>query len=81
MPFVTYPDSQEVLLTHVPDYSFEWQLHYELAEPGKRIPAGSRLSMAVGRSDNSLKNRYNPGPDKEVYWSERSYETRCSSQK
>jgi hypothetical protein len=30
--------------------------------------------MAVGKYDNSLKNRYNPGPDKEVYWSEQSWD-------
>ena len=69
---VTYPDGKEEVLLTVPNYSFEWQLHYELAEP-KKIPAGSRL-MAFGRYDNSLKNRYNPGPDKKVYWSEQSWD-------
>lgn len=69
---VTYPDGREEVLLSVPNYSFEWQLHYELAEP-KKIPAGSRL-MAIGRYDNSIKNRYNPGPHKEVYWAEQSWD-------
>lgn len=69
---VTYPDGKEEVLLTVPNYSFEWQLHYELAEP-KKIPAGSRF-MAVARYDNSLNNRYNPGPDKNVFWSEQSWD-------
>jgi hypothetical protein len=70
--FVTYPDGRQELLLSVPHYSFEWQLNYELAEP-KKIPAGSRL-MAIATYDNSVRNRYNPGPDKNVYWSEQSWD-------
>lgn len=69
---VTYPDGTEEVLLTIPEYSFEWQLHYELAQP-KKIPAGSRLS-AFGRFDNSLKNRHNPAPEKEVYWGEQSWD-------
>ena len=45
---------------------------YELAEPMK-IPAGSRI-VAVAHYDNSIKNRYNPAPQKEVFWSEQSWD-------
>ena len=69
---VTYPDGTEEVLLYVPNYDFEWQLHYELAEP-KKIPAGSRL-LALGTFDNSVKNRYNPAPHKEVYWAEQSWD-------
>ena len=35
------------------------------------FPAGSKL-VTVGYYDSSVKNRYNPAPDKEVYWAEQS---------
>ena len=38
-----------------------------------RLPAGATLT-AVGHYDNSLKNRYNPAPDREVYWAEQSWD-------
>ena len=67
-----WPDGRKQVLLDVPKFDFNWQLHYELAEPLK-IPAGSRMH-AVAHYDNSIKNRYNPAPDKEVYWSEQSWD-------
>jgi hypothetical protein len=67
-----WPDGRKQVLLDVPNFDFNWQLHYELAEPLK-IPAGSRLH-AVAHYDNSINNRYNPAPDKEVYWSEQSWD-------
>lgn len=67
-----WPDGRQQVLLNVPKFDFNWQLHYELAEP-LRIPAGSKL-VAVAHYDNSIKNRYNPAPDKEVYWSEQSWD-------
>jgi hypothetical protein len=73
MKFVlTYPDGREQLVLDVPKYDFNWQLYYELATPLK-IPAGSKLT-AVAHYDNSPKNRWNPAPDKEVFWSEQSWD-------
>lgn len=69
---VTYPDGREEVLLHVPRYNFNWQLYYELAEPVK-IPAGSTLRV-IAHYDNSVRNRENPAPDKEVYWSEQSWD-------
>ncbi len=69
---VTYPDGREEVLLHVPNYDFNWQLPYELEEPLK-IPAGSTLKT-IGHFDNSIRNRYNPAPDKEVYWDEQSWD-------
>lgn len=67
-----WPDGRKQVLLNVPKFDFNWQLHYELAEPMK-IPAGSRIH-AVAHYDNSIKNRYNPAPNKEVYWSEQSWD-------
>ena len=30
--------------------------------------------IAIAHYDNSLKNRYNPAPQKEVFWSEQSWD-------
>lgn len=67
-----WPDGRKQVLLNVPKFDFNWQLHYELAEPLK-IPAGSRIH-AVAHYDNSIKNRYNPAPNKEVFWSEQSWD-------
>ena len=44
--------------------------------PGARVEAGQPGSklVTVGYYDNSVKNRYNPSPDKEVYWAEQSWD-------
>lgn len=67
-----WPDGRRQVLLDVPKFDFNWQLHYELAEPLK-IPAGSRV-VALAHYDNSIKNRYNPAPSKEVFWSEQSWD-------
>ncbi len=69
---VIWPDGREQVLLFVPKFDFNWQLHYELAEPLK-IPAGSKL-RSVAHYDNSIKNPYNPAPNKEVFWSEQSWD-------
>ena len=69
---VTYPDGREEILLHVPRYEFNWQLHYEFEEPVK-LPAGTTIKT-IGHFDNSVRNRYNPAPDKEVYWADQSWD-------
>ena len=67
-----YPDGSEELLLSVPNYSFNWQLTHELAEPVK-VPAGTRI-VATGAFDNSSQNPFNPDPNKPVNWGEQSWE-------
>ena len=69
---VSYPDGTEETLLHVPNYDFNWQIEYDFVEPLK-VPAGSTLKT-VGHFDNSIRNRYNPSPDQEVYWGEQSWD-------
>jgi hypothetical protein len=69
---LVWPDGRRQVLLDVPKFDFNWQLHYELAEPLK-IPAGSKI-LALAHYDNSIKNRYNPAPNKEVFWSEQSWD-------
>ena len=69
---VTFPDGREETILDVPKFDFNWQIHYELAEP-MQIPAGSKIT-GIGVYDNSLANRWNPGPQLEVYWGEQSWD-------
>ena len=69
---VSYPDGAEEILLSVPNYDSGWQLAYDFVEP-KKIPAGSTLKT-IAHYDNSVRNRNNPAPDKEVYWSEQTWD-------
>jgi hypothetical protein len=69
---LTLPDGRDEILLSVPRYDFNWQSYYELQTP-RRIPAGSKVTVTT-LFDNSTKNRYNPAPEKTVYWSEQSWD-------
>jgi len=69
---IVYPDGREQTILDVPKFDFNWQIEYELETPLK-IPAGSKLT-AISHYDNSPKNKWNPAPEKEVYWSEQSWD-------
>ena len=69
---VTWPDGREVTILDVPRFDFNWQIHYELADP-LYLPAGSKIT-GIGVYDNSLNNRWNPGPHLEVYWGQQSWD-------
>ena len=69
---LTYPDGREEILLRVPNYDFDLQYEYELSEPIS-VPAGSTVK-SIARYDNSRRNRRNPAPHKEVYWSEQSWD-------
>lgn len=57
---VDLPDAGTRTLLDLPEWDFDWQLEYELAEP-LAIPAGSVLRF-VGTFDNSAGNPSNPDP-------------------
>jgi hypothetical protein len=63
---VVYPDGREESVLSVPRYDFRWQLAYELEKPLK-LPAGSKM-VVTAHYDNSLNNKYNPAPEKDVYF-------------
>jgi hypothetical protein len=68
----TWPDGRQETIFNVPKYDFNWQLQYDFETPLK-MPAGTKLT-SVAHYDNSPANRYNPGPNQEVYWSEQSWD-------
>ena len=50
----------------VPKYDFQWQLAHDLKIP-LELPAGSKL-VVTAHYDNSVNNKNNPAPDKEVHF-------------
>ena len=67
-----YPDGRKETLLHVPDFDFNWQHKYELAEP-RWLPRGTVL-RAIGTFDNSPDNPDNPDPKRSVYFGLQSEE-------
>ncbi len=65
-----YPDGREEIVLDVPRYDFNWQLTYRTS---LKIPAGSRMNVQF-TYDNSVNNKYNPNPNKWVYYGGQSWE-------
>ena len=69
---LVYPDGREQTILSVPRFDFNWQTNYELETP-LLVPAGTKL-VATAHFDNSTANRYNPAPEREVFWAEQSWD-------
>jgi peroxiredoxin len=67
-----YPDGKQEVLLDVPQYDFNWQNGYSLAEP-KRMPAGTRIHCTA-HFDNSEDNLANPDPTARVRWGDQTWE-------
>jgi len=67
-----YPDGRSEPLVNVPNYRFNWQREYVLAEP-KRLPKGTRIVARAG-FDNSARNPANPDPTVAVRFGEQSFD-------
>jgi hypothetical protein len=65
------PDGERRTLLSVPNYDFNWQTGYRLAEP-LRVPAGSWM-LCTGAFDNSTANPHNPDPAARVHWGPQTY--------
>jgi peroxiredoxin len=64
------PDGKREVLLSLPEYVFDWQGTYDLAEP-RVFPAGTRL-VCEGTFDNSPWNERNPNPDASVRFGPRT---------
>ena len=67
-----YPDGSSEILLSTPDYHFDWQRMYRLAEP-KFLPQGTQIHIS-GSFDNSPQNRLNPDPNQRVRFGEQSWD-------
>jgi peroxiredoxin len=65
-----YPDGTSETLLSVPQYDFNWQSMYRLAQP-KRLPAGTTIRVR-GAFDNSAQNPANPNPRATVTFGEQT---------
>lgn len=64
------PGGDRQTLLDIPEYDFNWQTTYMLAEPLK-IEAGSKIACEAV-FDNSEKNLNNPDPSKKVGWGDQT---------
>ena len=69
---LTTPGGETRTLLDVPEYDFNWQHRYDLAEPLK-IKKGSRITCTA-TFDNSASNPSNPDPTATVRWGDQSWE-------
>jgi len=67
---LTYPDGKAETILNVPRYDFNWQLEYDTSI---KVPKGSKLRVDA-RFDNSANNKYNPNPNKDVFFGEQTWE-------
>ena len=67
---LTYPDGREETILHVPRYDFNWQLEYDTSI---KVPKGTKLRVDA-HYDNSANNRFNPNPNRDVFFGEQTWE-------
>jgi peroxiredoxin len=69
---VLYPDGHTQTVLDVPQYDFNWQTSYRLAEP-LPLPAGARIRCTF-TYDNSEQNLNNPDPSQTVTWGDQTWD-------
>jgi hypothetical protein len=67
-----FPDGEKQIVLRVPNYDFNWQLGYDVDKPIK-VPKGTKL-LATAHYDNSANNKFNPNPNKDVWWGDQTWE-------
>jgi hypothetical protein len=65
-----YPDGRKEVVLNVPHYDFNWQLGYDTSI---KVPKGTKLRVDA-HFDNSPNNKFNPNPNKTVYYGEMTWE-------
>jgi hypothetical protein len=69
---IALPTGEREVLLDVPEYDFNWQTRYVLAEP-RKLPVGSVIHCRAV-FDNSAENLANPDPAKSVQWGDQSWD-------
>jgi len=65
-----YADGKKEVILNVPHYDFNWQLGYDTSI---KVPKGTKLHVDA-HFDNSPNNKFNPNPNKTVYYGEMTWE-------
>ena len=66
------PNGRRETLLDIPQYDFNWQHNYILAEP-KPLPAGTEI-QCTATFDNSANNPANPNPSATVRWGDQTWD-------
>jgi hypothetical protein len=69
-----YPDGRKQVVLNVPRYDFNWQIGYNTSI---RVPKGTKLRVDA-HFDNSVNNKFNPNPNKTVYYGQMTWEEMMS---
>jgi len=67
---LTYPDGRKEMILNVPNYDFNWQLWYDTSI---KVPKGTKMKV-LAWYDNSSNNKYNPNPNKVVYYGDMTWD-------
>jgi hypothetical protein len=67
-----YPDGRKQTFLSVSHYDYNWQLGYDMEQPIK-VTKGTRF-VARAHYDNSVNNKFNPDPNKTVYYGAQTWE-------
>ncbi|MDP9171208.1 MAG: thiol-disulfide isomerase [Acidobacteriota bacterium] len=67
---LTYPDGRKERVLNVPHYDFNWQIWYDT---WVKIPKGTKMHI-VAHYDNSANNKFNPNPNKTVYYGDMTWD-------
>jgi hypothetical protein len=62
------------VILDVPRYDFNWQMGYNTSI---QVPAGTKLRVDA-HYDNSVNNKFNPNPNRTVYYGEMTWEEMMS---
>jgi hypothetical protein len=65
-----FPDGRKQVVLSVPRYDFNWQLGYNTSI---KVPKGTKLRVDA-HFDNSAKNKFNPNPNRTVYYGTMTWE-------
>jgi hypothetical protein len=65
-----FPDGTSKTILSVPRYDFNWQLGYNTAI---KVPKGTKMHVSA-HFDNSTNNKFNPDPNKTVYYGTMTWE-------
>jgi hypothetical protein len=69
-----YADGRKQVALNVPHYDFNWQLGYNTSI---KVPKGTKLHVDA-HYDNSVNNKFNPNPNRTVYYGQMTWEEMMS---
>src|SRR5712691_10678049 len=69
-----YPTGEKEIVLSVPHYDFNWQLGYST---DVKVPKGSKMTVDA-HFDNSPNNKFNPDPNRPVFYGDQTWEEMMS---